>query len=445
MSTLRKALARIEDFFLAPASPLPLAALRIGLALTLLVQAWLLRSTVLDIFAGDGLIQGDLARALSTDGAPRISSLLPLLSHWHITETAAIHGFCAAYVIALGLLALGLFTRGSSIAAWLLHWVLMNTGETTSYGVDLYAHVFLFYLMFMPAGAVLSLDAFRRPAAVSSSGARLALRVLQLHLCISYLCSAIEKGSGIQWWNGELMWRALSLPVYHVFDMSWLAGFPHLSQAVGVGSLVLEGGYFAFMWPRRTRPFWVAGMIGLHLGIAGMLGLGCFGVVMAILNFCVWAVPSEPAAGGGIVLFDGVCGLCDRFVQFVIARDPAGAFRFAPLQPEAGGPPRTIVLIEDGRRFTRSSAVLRIARGLPGAWPLLSLLLAIPAPLRDLAYDFVAKRRYRWFGRYDACRLPAPGVTARFLDGHGASAPERDEHPTAAGARQLHAERPALA
>jgi predicted DCC family thiol-disulfide oxidoreductase YuxK len=127
-----------------------------------------------------------------------------------------------------------------------------------------------------------------------------------------------------------------------------------------------------------------------------------------------------------VVLFDGMCNLCNGFVRFVIARDPAGRFQFAPLQSEiagrlirqAGGTgPATesIVLIDAEGMHTRSSAALRIARRLAFPWPIAFALAAIPRPVRDWAYDAVAARRYRWFGRREVCMRPTPELRARFL------------------------------
>lgn len=133
-----------------------------------------------------------------------------------------------------------------------------------------------------------------------------------------------------------------------------------------------------------------------------------------------------------VILFDGVCNLCNGFVNFVIDRDPDGYFAFAALQSEAAQallaeearrPVRTgagilqsVVLVEDGRHYRKSTAALRIARQLKGPWSLLGLLLAVPAPLRDAAYDWVAARRYAWFGQRDRCRVPTPELQERFLD-----------------------------
>ncbi len=129
---------------------------------------------------------------------------------------------------------------------------------------------------------------------------------------------------------------------------------------------------------------------------------------------------------GPIVLYDGVCGMCNGLVKFVARLDRRGRFRFAALQGETGQALlrehglRTddfdsAVLVEDGRAFVRSRAVLRIVSGLGGAWRAAGVLAAVPAPVLDFFYDRVARGRYRIFGRSDACVLPPPELRARFL------------------------------
>jgi len=133
-----------------------------------------------------------------------------------------------------------------------------------------------------------------------------------------------------------------------------------------------------------------------------------------------------PASPTPVVLFDGACNLCNGFVQFLISRDPAGYFRFASLQSAEGQAllaqhglptptePESIVLIENGRAYTHSQAVLRMARHLPG-WRWLSAFRVVPRFLRDAVYRWVARNRYRWFGRQESCWLPTPELKARFL------------------------------
>ena len=126
-----------------------------------------------------------------------------------------------------------------------------------------------------------------------------------------------------------------------------------------------------------------------------------------------------------LVLFDGVCNFCCASVQFIIARDPAGYFQFASQQSDVGKAKlaavhlpdamETFVVIEDGVAYTRSSAGLKVARRLTWPWPLTGLFWLVPAFLRDAVYRLIARNRYRWFGRKDACWLPTPEIRARFL------------------------------
>ena len=128
------------------------------------------------------------------------------------------------------------------------------------------------------------------------------------------------------------------------------------------------------------------------------------------------------------VLFDGHCNLCNGAVDFIVRHDPGGRFRFASLQSDKArdllaehgrrtptGGPETIVLIEDGRVYERSDAVVRIARGLSGPARAAAALRILPRPARDLLYKGVARSRYRLFGRRETCRVPTPAERARFL------------------------------
>ena len=135
---------------------------------------------------------------------------------------------------------------------------------------------------------------------------------------------------------------------------------------------------------------------------------------------------SDVPADRALVLFDGVCNLCNGFVQFVLRRDPQGRVAFASLQSELGqtvlqaldlptAQLGTVLLIEDGRVYQRSDVPLRLSRHLSGAWPLVCHLRLLPRFLRDRVYDFVARHRYRWFGKQDQCMLPRPEWRARFV------------------------------
>jgi predicted DCC family thiol-disulfide oxidoreductase YuxK len=124
-----------------------------------------------------------------------------------------------------------------------------------------------------------------------------------------------------------------------------------------------------------------------------------------------------------VILFDGVCNLCTGSVRFVIERDSRKRFRFASLQSPVAErllgrreDLESVVLVQHGKTYRKSGAALRIARRLDGLWPALSVLLLIPRPLRDAVYDWIGRRRYRLFGKREACWVPRPELADRFLD-----------------------------
>lgn len=125
-----------------------------------------------------------------------------------------------------------------------------------------------------------------------------------------------------------------------------------------------------------------------------------------------------------IIFFDGLCNLCNAFVDFLIKRDKDLNFSFAPLQGEtarqklpAGQPAKlnSVVLWNQGEILEKSDAALMILQQLGGLWWLMRVFWVVPAFLRDLVYDFVAANRYRFFGKRETCRLPTPEEKARFL------------------------------
>lgn len=128
----------------------------------------------------------------------------------------------------------------------------------------------------------------------------------------------------------------------------------------------------------------------------------------------------------GIVLFDGVCNFCNSSVQFILKHDKTGSLQFASLQSPTGQSllqkhaiptsVDSVIFVEGDTAYVKSAAALQIARYFGGIWRLLQVFRIIPAPLRDVVYDFIARNRYRWFGKRDTCMLPSPEVRARFLD-----------------------------
>ena len=127
-----------------------------------------------------------------------------------------------------------------------------------------------------------------------------------------------------------------------------------------------------------------------------------------------------------VILFDGICNLCNAAVQYVIRHDPKGIFKFASIQSDTGKRlmndhhidavnTDSFILIINNKAFIKSTAALTVARKLNALHPLLYGFIIVPALIRNGVYDFIARNRYKWFGQADHCMLPTPGLQSRFL------------------------------
>jgi predicted DCC family thiol-disulfide oxidoreductase YuxK len=127
-----------------------------------------------------------------------------------------------------------------------------------------------------------------------------------------------------------------------------------------------------------------------------------------------------------IILFDGICNLCNGAVQTVIKHDPDGKFQFASLQSNEGQKLlqqyqlpannfNSFVLIQNGNVYTKSTGALRVAKQINGWWKLLYVFIVLPKFIRDPVYNWIANNRYKWFGKHDECMIPTPELKARFL------------------------------
>jgi predicted DCC family thiol-disulfide oxidoreductase YuxK len=132
------------------------------------------------------------------------------------------------------------------------------------------------------------------------------------------------------------------------------------------------------------------------------------------------------AGPGPVVLFDGVCNLCNASVLFIVRRDPHGVFRFAALQSafarelmvrhnlDTDGL-HSFIVVHHSRLYRRSRAALEITKRLSGLWPALYILIIVPPFIRDWIYDWIASNRYKWFGKRNECMVPTPELRSRFI------------------------------
>lgn len=128
----------------------------------------------------------------------------------------------------------------------------------------------------------------------------------------------------------------------------------------------------------------------------------------------------------GIIIFDGVCNFCNSSVNFIMERDTHNYFKFTANQHEAGKKilsdngvnvedVSTVFLYKNGKLYKKSTAALHIARALRFPWFLFYAFILIPSPIRDIVYDFIARNRYKWFGKKETCRMPSPAERTKFL------------------------------
>ncbi len=185
---------------------------------------------------------------------------------------------------------------------------------------------------------------------------------------------------------------------------------------------------------RKTRLVAWTLMLAMHLGILAVVDFAhlAFGMVMLhLFTFDPdWFGPRRAATGRSVVFFDGLCALCNRSMKLLIDEDRARVLVFAPLQGETFKGFRGTTTLKQGLDsivyvrglgsdqasvFVRSGAVLQALRDVGGFWRVVSWLRVIPPPLRDRVYDLIAAHRYKWFGKYDACRLPTPQDARQLL------------------------------
>jgi hypothetical protein len=281
------------DTWFRPVSARPLAGLRVGLPLLLLIHLVWLSNDILSLHGSRGIIPWELTDLLRDPSVPSLPTLAKVLLPLGISEHAATILLLAGYAGSLLSLALGFCARLSAFVAWGLHISLVTSGVASFYGVDQLATTFLFYLFLFPSGRAWTFAARPVSSRVDETIPVGCLRVMQFHLCVIYLAAGLDKAMGRQWWNGEAIWQTVSQPVFSTFDLSWLARHSWIPMCAGWTTLAVEIGYVFFVWPRRTRKVWCIATIGLHLGIGLFMGLLFFSSVMILLTVCLFLIPEE--------------------------------------------------------------------------------------------------------------------------------------------------------
>lgn len=386
-----------------------------------------------------------------------------------------------AWLAALTLVALafaaGVARRTAAVALWFGLACLFNRNNLIANPSLPYVGVLLLLTALVPPGEGWSLR--RKPPADGWYFPASVFWTAWVLMAVGYTYSGLVKLASPSWIDGSAFLHVLDNPLARpgpVRDLL-LATPPGALRLATWGALAVEILAVPLCLFRRTRPWWWLAAVLLQLGILSMVAFADLTAGMLMLHLFTldprWLPARRPAEGARhLVLYDGVCGLCDRTVQFLAAEDRDRVLHYAPLQGSAArevlgrlalpglaagggddsgddpagggttgrdadrqegrdggrdaggetaaGAPATMVFVRDEgsegeRAFVRSAGALATLDAIGGVWRAVSWLRAVPAPLRDAIYRWVAAHRYRWFGRYATCKLPPPELRARLL------------------------------
>ena len=344
---------------------------------------------------------------------------------WLGDSPAMVQGVLAGGLIGSILLALGIQRRWVSLGLWLIWMSLFHRNFLISNPSIPYIGLLLLVMSAIPRGERLSLGRIVPQWQMPPAAPRGILFILMA----GYTISGIHKLGSPSWVDGTALSHVLQLPLARTHALGDLVrGLPEwLMMAATWGSLALELLALPLTLLPQTRKWIWLGLVMMQVGILTLVDFADLTWAMLLVHVFVfhkdWLMPRPFETQKPIVFFDGVCGLCNQAVDFILAEDGESQFLFAPTQGETAkalgreevSQGKSMALQDGEQVYTRSDAVLRIAAGLGGFWRVLSWLRILPRPIRDLVYEGVQMNRYRVFGKKETCRLPSPSERTRFL------------------------------
>lgn len=285
---MKKVFFPIQQFFLQPVPLQTLGCFRIATGAFALIQLFILLPDWMWFYGPQGIIPWEISDTLSTRYTPGMTDLSNLLSNVHLSANNTVYLVTILYFISLIGLIAGYKTRLMGICAWIMHLLLNTTGHFTAYGVETFTHIALFYCAVLPVGCCWSVDAIKSTSTLSSYLITLSVRIVQVHLCIMYMASGLEKAMGQQWWTGEAIWIAMQQDQFHQVNIDWMASVPIVPKILCIGTLVTEILYPVGMIWNKTKKLWFVAILSMHFFIAIFLGLQLFGGLMFLLNFSIF-------------------------------------------------------------------------------------------------------------------------------------------------------------
>jgi hypothetical protein len=273
-------------FWFTPSDPATLGAIRVCTGLMLFYTHAVWSIDLLGFYGPSGKLPVEFVRQFH--GTPYAWSHL-----YAIESPSALWAFHLAALVVLAMFAIGCFTRWTSVLAYLITVSYAHRSAGALFGLDQINGFLALYLAIGPSGAAYSIDRWLnrrqgrgegRAGEDASVMANIAIRLIQCHMCVVYLFAGLGKLLGPSWWAGTALWGAFANLEYQTLDMTWLAGYPLLVNAITQTILVWEITYIAVVWHRLARPIVLALAVPLHLGIAVCMGMITFGVIMLVAN-----------------------------------------------------------------------------------------------------------------------------------------------------------------
>lgn len=270
-------------FWFEPADPLMLGVIRILTAWMLFynLAVWTLD---LEAFFGNNGLQ-------PLEAVRRIHEGQPVFSFWLWTGDQYLWPIHITCMIVVALFGAGFLTRLTSVLSFLITISYSQRVPVANFGLDQILGLLCLYLSIGPSGAALSLDSLRRRRRLAKAGlawqpedlpsARMAMRLIQLHLCAIYFWAGFSKLKGPSWWTGEAMWRVIANQEYQTMDLTWMAWAPWMPYLIAHITIAWEVFFVVLIWNRHLRPLMLAMGVAMHVGIGAFLGMWTFGLIMA--------------------------------------------------------------------------------------------------------------------------------------------------------------------
>ncbi|MCG3204569.1 MAG: hypothetical protein KCHDKBKB_01284 [Elusimicrobia bacterium] len=330
---------------------------------------------------------------------------------------------------------IGFFRRTSALILWYGWACLFGRNNLISNPSIPYVGLMLLLTLLIPLGEPFSVT---RPKKTSPWYFPSAVYwVAWFLLAAGYTFSGIVKLQSPSWVDGSAMVHLVDNPLARPnFIRTVFLSLPTSMTSLATwASLAGEILFLPLSIHRRTRMVAWLWLLGMHLGILSMVNFADLTFGMIMIHFFTfdpeWLPAMSNRRGKLLVLFDGVCGLCDRTIQMLLEEDRFQVLKFAPLQgstaaavftrhPEVKAGPQSLIFVKNYGEasecvFVQSEGVLRIFDALGGFWRVVSWLRVIPGAMRNVVYAWIARNRYKWFGQYDECQIPSAETRAQFL------------------------------